>query len=150
MKKAKNRTLCFESTLPPENLIQAAHDTAINTNYHYFSRTEKGFLVQIDANHGGKEFLECEVSTNGKNGSIINGKITHQSWYANEKQSTIEKIRDWVIIVFVCIVFFPILIIAEIYDLILRLFKKEQLSRPEKQAIEFMTKIGCQRKKTNE
>ena len=91
MKKAKNRTLCFESTLPPENLIQAAHDTAINTNYHYFSRTEKGFLVQIDANHGGKEFLECEVSPNGKNGSIINGKITHQSWYANEKQSAIKK-----------------------------------------------------------
>ena len=150
MKKNNNFTLCFESILSPENLIQAAHDTAINTNYHYFSRTGKGFLVQIDANHGGKEFLECEVSPNEKNGSIINGKITHQSWYANEKQSTIEKIRDWVLIVLVAILFSPILIIAGIYDLILRFFKKEQLSRPEKQAIEFMTKIGCQRKKRKE
>ncbi len=147
MKKQSNRTLRFESTLSPQVFIKQTHDIVINENYHYFSHNENGFIFQIDANHGGKEFFQCEVLPSANGGSIINGTIVHQSWYADSDQSILEKLRDNIIFVLVCIIFFPILIFIGIYNLFSRLFKKEKLSRYERKAIDFMTnKMGCLRK----
>ena len=147
MKKQTHRTLSFESTLSPQAFIKQTHDIVISENYRYFSRNENGFLFEIGANHGGKEFFQCEVLPNENGGSTINGTIVHQSWYADSDQSIFEKIRDNIIFVLVCIIFFPILVFIGIYNLISHLFKKEKLSPYERKAIDFMTnKMGCLRK----
>ena len=151
MKKAKDCTLCFESELSPQDFIERAHDIVLSENYHYFSRNENGFLFQINANHGGKVFFNCEISPDDNGGSIINGTIIHQSWYADEKQNIMDKIRDTIIIVLTCVVFFPILIFVGISNLVLRLSKKKNLSPDEKKAVDFMTnKMGCTQKEESE
>ncbi len=135
MKKAKDCTLCFESELSPQDFIEQAHDIVIGENYHYFSRESNGFLFQIDANHGGKVYLKCEISPDDNGGSIISGTIIHQSWYADEKQSIMDKIRDTIIIVLTCVVFFPVFIFIGMNNLILRLSKKKKLSPCEKKQL---------------
>ena len=140
----KNNTFLFHSNLPPQTFIEQVHDTVISEKYHYFSRDKNGFLFQIDANHGGKIYFKCEVLVNENGGSTVSGQIIHESWYADTNQSIVGKIRDGVIIVFICIVLFPIFIFVGINNLISHLSTKNKLSPYEKKAIDFMiNKMGC-------
>ena len=143
MKKSNNPPLIFVSSLSPQTFIEQAHDTVIQENYPYFSYINNCFIFQINANHGGKVFFQCEISPNEKGSSIIKGTILYQSW-KDDTQTLLDKIRDTIIIVLTCVVFFPVFIFIGIYDLILRLSKKKRLSPDEKKAIEFMkNKLYC-------
>ena len=137
MSKAQSPILSFESDLPPLAFTEKAKNILINEPYTYFTHTEKGFSYQLNANHGGQVYFECEVLPNG-NGSIINGKVLLIPWREHE-QTKAEKIRDGIITVLVCIVFFPILIVAGIDMLFFRLSKKRKFTPDEKKAIRFMT-----------
>ncbi|MBE7086414.1 MAG: hypothetical protein E7366_04610 [Clostridiales bacterium] len=147
MKKAS--PLIFYSDLSPQDFIERTHDTVLNEHYSYFFRTEKGFLFQIDCNHGGKEYFECTVLANENSGSIINGKIIHEPW--NPHQSTADKVRDGIVTTLIYILLFPLFIFIGIENLILHISKKQRLSPYEKKAIRFMTdKMGCIYKKADE
>ena len=137
MSKAQSPILSFESDLPPLAFTEKAKNILINEPYTYFTHTEKGFSYQLNANHGGQVYFECEVLPNG-NGSIINGKVLLIPWREHE-QTKAEKIRDGIITVLVCIVFFPILIVAGIDMLFFRLSKKRKFTPDEKKALRFMT-----------
>ena len=138
MSKAQSPILSFESDLPPLAFTEKAKNILINEPYTYFTHTEKGFYYQLNATHNGDQvYFECEVLPNG-NGSIINGKVLLIPWREHE-QTKAEKIRDIIIIVLVCIVFFPIAIGVGIDMLFFRLSKKRKFTPDEKKAIRFMT-----------
>ena len=137
MAKAQSPILSFESDLPPLAFTEKAKNILINEPYTYFTHTEKGFSYQLNANHGGQVYFDCEVLPNG-NGSIINGKVLLIPWREHE-QTKAEKIRDIIITVLVCIVFFPIAIGVGIDSLFFRLSKKRKFTPDEKKAIRFMT-----------
>ena len=142
MSKAQSPILSFESDLPPLAFTEKAKNILINEPYTYFTPTEKGFYYQLNATHGGQVYFECEVLPNG-NGSIINGKVLLIPWREHE-QTKAEKIRDIIITVLVCIVFFPITIGVGIDMLFFRLSKKRKFTPDEKKAIRFMTKnLNC-------
>lgn len=129
-------------TYPPLAFTEKAKNILINEPYTYFTHTEKGFYYQLNATHGGQVYFECEVLPNG-NGSIINGKVLLIPWREHE-QTKAEKIRDIIITVLVCIVFFPITIGVGIEMLFFRLSKKRKFTPDEKKAIDFMTKnLNC-------
>ena len=137
MPKAQSPILSFESELSSFAFIKKAENVLVNEPYTYFTHTEKGFSYQLNANHGGQVYFDCEVLPNG-NGSIINGKVLLIPWREHE-QTKAEKIRDIIITVLVCIVFFPITIFVGLDMLFFRLTKKRKFTPDEKKAIKFMT-----------
>ncbi|MBQ3019510.1 MAG: hypothetical protein IJD77_02835 [Clostridia bacterium] len=146
MKKEKQQILYFESFYSPQTFIEHAHHALCNEKYTYFSRTEKGFVFQIDANHGGKVYLDCEVIPNENSGSIICGKIVYEPW-KNGKETIAEKIRGGVIIFLISVLLFPLVIWVGISNLISRFSKKRKLTPHEKKAVKFMTeKLNCTHK----
>ena len=143
MPKAQSTILSFENVLPPQLFIEKAENVLINEPYTFFVRSEKGFSFRLNANHGGQVYFDCEVLPNENGGSTIHGKVFFTPW--NDKaQTKAEKIREWIIIVFVCIILFPITICLGIDMLFFRLRKKRKLTSDEKKAIDFMTKnLNC-------
>ena len=142
MAKAQSPILSFENTLPPQLFIEKASTIGSSPNYPSFSLTENGFSVQVNANHGGQVYFDCEVLPNENGGSTINGKVFFTPW--NSAQTKGEKIREWIVIVLVYIILFPITICLGIDMLFFRLSKKRKLTSDEKKAIDFMTKnLNC-------
>ena len=143
MPKSQSPLLSFENALPPKLFIEKAAAIGASPDYDSFSRTEKGFSLLINTNHGGEVYFRCEISPNTQGGSIINGEIISIPWNTRE-QTTAQKIRDWILVILVCIIFFPITIGAGIEWLISRFSKKRRFSPDEKRAINFMTKtLNC-------
>ena len=142
MPKAQSTILSFENVLPPLLFIEKAENVLTNEPYTFFVRSEKGFSFRLNANHGGQVYFDCEVLPNENGGSTINGKVFFTPW--NSAQTKGEKIREWIVIVLVCIILFPITICLGIDMLFFRLSKKRKLTSDEKKAIDFMTKnLNC-------
>ena len=142
MPKAQSPILSFENALPPQLFIEKAENVLINEPHTIFARDENGFSFRLSANHGGQVYFTCEVLPNENGGSTINGKVFFTPW--NSAQTKGEKIREWIVIVLVCIILFPITICLGIDMLFFRLSKKRKLTSDEKKAIDFMTKnLNC-------
>ena len=150
MPKAQSPILSFENTLPPQLFIEKAKNVLINEPYTFFTQNEKGFSFQLSANHGGQVYFDCEVFPNENGGSTIHGKVLIRPW--NDKDQTkAEKIREWIIIVLVCIILFPITICLVIDMLFFRVRKKRKLTSDERKAVALMTKtLNCTHKESIE
>ncbi len=140
MPKQKDNILTFYSQQSPIDFVNLAHNVILAEHYSYFCKTQTGFLFEIECNHGGQVFFECNIAPTATGGSIINGKIIKQAWSRKNNSSCLESI----LVGLASIIFSPLLIFGAIERLIYDIRNKEHLSPYERQAVKFMTtKLLC-------
>lgn len=117
-------------------------------------RTEKGFRLHLESNHGGQIVYDCEVKRDENGGSFLDGELVNIPWNRRKEEEEEKSVFQKVWRILGYILFLPVLLIivilvalGELYLLLER--KKDQEISTEKKLTDFMTQKMCCRQIEN-
>lgn len=140
----------FHSISSPRDFVQRVMENGVMK----CERTEKGFRLHVDSNHGGEVVYDCEVKRDENGGSFIDGELVSIPWNSRKKEEAEESIfqKVWTILGFILLipVFLIFLIVWGFFELYYLLAKKKEQSVPDsKKLTDFMTQKMCCRQVEN-